>query len=256
MVTTLGPPGEFQIPPPLAVPLPPGPGRRHSGGGPVSPSHPPRSPSRAKAPGPRKWGSPGKRLGSSALSLGGCCGRGSPRCFPLQQVPMLTPSLPRKARARPGGVSRDAAAFRPLHCRPRSPRSGTRGLRTSDPQWLGGAGTGLAATAAGRAKGGPGSLLLPPGGRGWRGDGGAVRPLASCGRAVTPASRDVGVKAPAYLWDKGCRPGRRDLLQSQRDPDRSPTPAGGRGWGDGRQRLGAPLGSAFLPQVSRAAVTY
>lgn len=41
MVTTLGPPGEFQIPPPPAAPLPSGPGPQHSVGGPAPP---PRQP--------------------------------------------------------------------------------------------------------------------------------------------------------------------------------------------------------------------
>lgn len=192
MVTTLGPPGEFQIPPPPATaPLPSGPGPRRPEGRPALP-RPPAAPSPLR-PGAQERGKPGKGVRKFCWEFEACCGRGSSRCSALlQHAPQLNP-FPPAVGSRPGGSSRDALALRPLHCQPRSPRPGTRGLRTSDPPRLGGAGTGLtAAAAAGRAEGGPRSLLLPPGGegrerrrRGGGGGGGApggLRPHSDPGR--------------------------------------------------------------------------
>lgn len=59
----VGSPGRVSNPPPPVAPLSSSPGPLHSEGGLALPS--PGSPSAPEAPGPRRWGSPGRRLGSS-----------------------------------------------------------------------------------------------------------------------------------------------------------------------------------------------
>lgn len=99
MVTTLGPPGEFQIPPPPAAPLPSCPGPQHSVGGPAPPSPVPAAPPHPRSRVPGGGGSPGRGLGSSARSLGVAAD-----AEPLSSStpPNLTPSLPRKVRCLEG----------------------------------------------------------------------------------------------------------------------------------------------------------
>ena len=162
-----------------------------------------------------RWGSPRRGLGSSARSLGVAAA-------PLPARPQLNPFPPAEG-SRPGGSSRDAVAFGPLHHRPRSPRPATSGLRTSDPPRLGGAGTGLAAAAAGRAEGGPRSLLLPPRGRGERGGGGAgaagpgeLRPHSDPG----PQSWVGGGLAPN--WGEGSGPSWRNRHRTGLTPTEAP----------------------------------
>lgn len=159
--------------------------------------------------------------------------------------PQLNPFPP--AEGSPSGwSSRDAVACRPLHCRPRSPRPGTRGLRTSDPPRLGGAGTGLAAAAAWRAEGGPPSLLLPPGGRGGRGDGGAG--------AVGPGQRrpqcDPG---PRSCWGgstgltrgRGARAGAEGSAGERAGLGQRPHPRWGPRVGGRKAGSGGPAGFGF-----------
>ena len=141
-----------------------------------------RSPITPEAGAP-EVGEPAEGARKFCLEFGGCCGRGSPRCSSSSTPSNLTPSLPLKVRGLEG-VPGTRWLSAPCTTNPRSPRPATSGLRTSDPPRLGGAGTGLAAAAAGRAEGGPRSLLLPPGGRGEKGIGeaGAVGP----GRVAAP----------------------------------------------------------------------
>lgn len=184
MVTMLGPPGKVPNSAPARCPRPP---RRARGIPEAALSPPPRIPSTPEARGPRSWGSPRRGLGSSALSVGLLRTR-EPRSPPSSSLPNLTPSLLRKIRGLEGVPGTPWLSVPALP--PRSPRPGTLELRTSDPLRLGGAGTGLTAAAAGRAEGGPRSLLLPPGGRGGKGDGplvGAVGRPANCGPAATLA---------------------------------------------------------------------
>lgn len=165
----------------------------------------------------------------------------------------LSPSPPARPQLNPfppaegslsGGSSRDTVACRPLHCLPRSPRPGTRGLRMSDPLRLGGAGTGLAAAAAWRAVGGPRSLLLPPGGWGEETAGRGRWVPASGGPCVT---RVRGIAGWGHQTDSGARGAGRGgglCWRASRTRSEAPPPLGaegggteGRVWGPRRVRL-------------------
>lgn len=195
MVTTLGPPGEFQIPPPPAgAPLPCGPGPVHSEGGPALPPTP-AAPSLPR-PGPQEVGEPGEGARKFCSESGGCCGCESPGCSPLlQHAPNLTPSLPRKVRGlegvpgtpwlsvsciggpahlgrgpagsgrptRRGWAERARGLLRPP---PGGPREG-RGVSSSLP------GGGEGEESAGRGRWGPGGLRTgsDPGRPSWWGGG-------------------------------------------------------------------------------------
>lgn len=191
MATTLGPPGEFQIPSPPAAPSRPARAAafRRRFPSPISPR--PLPTGDLGFQGVRESGEGSRKFCSE---FGGC--RGRPDCVCSSSTPHnLTPSFPRKARGLeqvPGQLWPAAPRLPPPLTSGRDPRAPA--VRAAAAGW---SGHSAAATAAGGAEGGPRSLLLPPGGRGSRGSGGAPEAVAGCGPAVTPARQAAGVRALA-----------------------------------------------------------